>query len=51
MFKSFVSLQIEENELVLICHGVTGWAEHESAVPREDCVRIPIAHSITAGQA
>lgn len=41
-FRSFVSLSIEDGALVLACHGVTGWAEHATTVPREDCVRISL---------
>jgi hypothetical protein len=43
MFKSFVTLEISDGDLVLTCYGVTGWDEHETDVPREDCVRIPLA--------
>jgi hypothetical protein len=42
MFKSFVRLEVDGDELVLTCHGVTGWSEHEWDVPLEDSVRIPL---------
>ena len=42
MFKSFVTLAVDGDELVIEARGVTGWDEHEHDVPYEDCVRIPI---------
>jgi hypothetical protein len=42
MFKSFVRLAIEDGELVITCYGVPGWKEHETDVPVEDRVRIPL---------
>jgi hypothetical protein len=42
MFKSFVTLEVAGDTLVLRCHGVSGWEEHERDVPVEDCVRIPL---------
>jgi hypothetical protein len=40
MFKSWVTLEVTDGELVLDCHAATGWAEHEHDPPREDSVRI-----------
>ena len=43
MFKSFLSLAVEEGELVITCYGVPGWKDHETDVPVEDRVRIPLS--------
>ena len=42
MFKSFVTLAVDDGELVIAARGVTGWMEHEQDVPYEDEVRIPL---------
>ena len=42
MFKSFVTLAVDDGELVITARGVTGWKEHEEDVPYEDEVRIPL---------
>jgi hypothetical protein len=43
MFKSFLSLAIENSELVITCHGVPGCKDHEADIPVEDRVRIPLS--------
>jgi hypothetical protein len=45
MFKSFVRAALVDDgkKLELSCYGVTGWEEHDSQVPREDCVRIDLS--------
>jgi hypothetical protein len=40
MFKSFVTLAVDNGERVITAPGVTGWAEHERNVPYENEVRI-----------
>ncbi len=42
MFKSFLHLAVENGTLVITCYGVTGWKDHETNVPVEDRVRIPL---------
>jgi hypothetical protein len=43
LFRSFLHVAVEDGQLVITCHGVSGYTRHETSPPVWDQVRVPMA--------